>query len=293
MTAIAFLGLGNMGAGMAANLVRAGFAVRGFDPVAAARANAEALGVEVVPDAASAIESAGIVLTMLPSVAPLRDVYESAIFGKARGALLVDCSTIGVTAARTLAAAAQSHGLTMIDAPVSGGVTGARQGSLTFMVGGEAAAVERARPVLEKMGKAVIHAGASGAGQAAKLCNNLMLAIDMVGVSEAFILAQRLGLDPQVFFDIAAQSSGQSWALTSYCPVPGPVPAAPSNRDFSGGFSTDLMLKDVRLALDEAERAGAAAPLSTAAAALYEALAARGDGGKDFSAIIEFLGRQA
>ena len=230
-----------------------------------------------------------MVLTMLPSAAPLRDAYEANVFGKVRAALLIDCSTIGVTAARTLAAAAQSHGLAMIDAPVSGGVTGAREGSLTFMVGGEAAAVDRARPVLEKMGKAVIHAGAAGAGQAAKLCNNLMLAIDMVGVSEAFILAQRLGLDPQVFFDIAAQSSGQSWALTSYCPVAGPVPAAPSNRDFSGGFSTDLMLKDLRLALDEAERAGAATPLSTAAAALYAALAARGAGGKDFSAIIELL----
>ncbi len=289
MTAVAFLGLGNMGEGMAANLVRAGLCVRGFDPVPAARAASNALGVEVTRDPASAIEGAGMVLTMLPSAASVRDVYETSIFGKLRGALLIDCSTIGVTAARALAAAAESQNLTMIDAPVSGGAAGARDGTLTFMVGGEAAAVERARPVLEKMGKAVIHAGASGAGQAAKLCNNLMLAIDMVGVSEACILAQRLGLDTQVFFDIAARSSGQSWALTSYCPVPGPVPAAPSNRDFAGGFSTDLMLKDLRLALEEADRLAAATPLSAAAAALYAALAARGDGGKDFSAIIEFL----
>jgi 3-hydroxyisobutyrate dehydrogenase len=296
MTRIAFIGLGAMGGGMAANLAKAGHEVRAFDLSPAALAAAQTSGCTPSASAAEAATGADAVVTMLPAGAHVKAVYlgEGGVFSVASPqAILIDCSTIAVEDARTVGEAAASRGFAFVDAPVSGGTAAAAGGALTFMVGGSEEAFARAQPVLAPMGKAVIHAGGPGAGQAAKICNNMLLAISMIGTCEAFALAAKLGLDPQRFFDIASKSSGQSWSMTSYCPVPGPVPAAPSNRNFEGGFATALMLKDLRLAQETAIRAGAAIPLGGEALQLYQLFAAMDGGGRDFSAIIEMIAGKA
>lgn len=291
MSEIAFIGLGAMGAGMAANLVKAGHGVHAYDISAPALLHAAEAGAKPAASIGSAVSVAEIVVTMLPTGQHVADAYRMQIFGHARpGTLLIDSSTIEVATARAAIAEAEAAGFAMVDAPVSGGTAAAAGGTLTFMVGGTTDAFQRAEPVLNGMGKAVIHAGAAGAGQAAKICNNMLLAISMVGTCEAFSLADKLGLDPQVFFDIASRSSGQCWSMTSYCPVPGPVPTAPSNRDYEGGFATDLMAKDLRLAMEAAASVGAATPLGAQARALYQMFQAQGAGRKDFSAIITMLG---
>lgn len=292
MTRIGFIGVGNMGGPMAANLVKAGHAVSAFDPVPAARDRARANGCALAATVAEAARDRDVVITMLPSGAEVDAVHRGAAGVHAsagKDTLLIDCSTIDVATARAVGVAAAAQGLAMLDAPVSGGVRGAEAATLTFMVGGEAAAFARAHPVLEAMGKAVVHAGPSGSGQAAKICNNLILGVSMIAVSEAFALADRLGLDRQVLFDIAARSSGQCWALTTNCPVPGPVPASPSNRDYKPGFTAAMMLKDLRLAELAAGQAGAATPLGAAAAALYALHCNAGHGAEDFSGIFRMI----
>ncbi|MEE3624783.1 3-hydroxyisobutyrate dehydrogenase [Nitrospirillum sp. BR 11752] len=293
MSRIAFIGLGNMGLPMARNLLKAGHTVVGFDlaPQSLA-ALAEAGGVIAgsVGDAASGAE---VVVTMLPAGRHVRGVYEDAgnVFDTAApGALLIDSSTIDVDSARAVAAAAAARGFAMVDAPVSGGTGGAAAGTLTFMVGGSDEAVERVRPYLAQMGKTVVHTGGPGTGQAAKICNNMILGISMIAVSEAFALADKLGLDRQKLFDVSSTSSGQCWSLTSYCPVPGPVPTSPANRDYAPGFAVDMMLKDLKLAQAAAASAGAATPLGANAAALYALFSAAGNGHLDFSAIVKMLG---
>jgi len=290
MTSIAFIGLGNMGSGMAANLVKAGHGVRAFDLSEAALARAVADGATTATSVAEAVAGADAVVTMLPAGKHVRAVYAGDVFGAARAdAILIDCSTIDVASARAVAEQAAARGLAFVDAPVSGGVAAAAGGTLTFMVGGPAEAFARAEPILAKMGKAVIHAGAAGAGQAAKICNNMLLGASMVATAETFVLAQKLGLDPQTFFDIASKASGQCWSMTSYCPVPGPVPAAPSNRDYEGGFAAALMLKDLKLALEAASGVDASVPMGAQAEALYQAFGNLGGGTRDFSAIIKLL----
>lgn len=292
MATIAFIGLGNMGRPMAANLVKAGHRVLGCDLAAANLDAAAADGVEKAPSVATAVAGAEIVITMLPAGRHVREVYcgEGGVMGAvAAGALFIDCSTIDVDSARAVAAAAEKQGFAMLDAPVSGGVGGAAAGTLTFMVGGSDAAFARARPVLDIMGKAVVHAGGPGTGQAAKICNNMVLGISMLAVSEAFALADRLGLDRQKLFDISAQSSGQCWSLTTYCPVPGPVPSSPANRDYQPGFAAAMMLKDLKLAQEAAARAGATTPLGAEAAALYQLFCNSGGAESDFSGIFQML----
>jgi 3-hydroxyisobutyrate dehydrogenase len=292
MPRIAFIGLGNMGRPMAANLAGAGFDVAAFDVSEAARAAAAQDGRAVASSLAEAVAGAEAVVTMLPAGPHVRAVYEGegGVFAHApASALCIDCSTIDVDSARAVAAVAERAGFPMVDAPVSGGVAGATAASLTFMVGGPASAFARAELILAHMGKAVIHAGGAGAGQAAKICNNMLLGISMIGTCEALNLAIELGLDPQTFFDIASKASGQCWSLTSYCPVPGPVPASPANRGYAPGFATAMMLKDLRLAQTAAQGAGVATPLGAAAQALYALFDAQGGGGKDFSGIIEML----
>ena len=290
METIAFIGLGNMGSGMAANLARAGHGVRAFDLSDAALNRAEAHGIGRATSGAAAVEGADAVVTMLPAGTHVRAAYEGELFAAARAdALLIDCSTIDVATARAIGEAAAARGLAMVDAPVSGGTSAADAGTLTFMVGGSADAFARAQPILSRMGKAVIHAGGPGAGQAAKICNNMILAVTMIGTCEAFALARKLGLDDQTFFDIASKASGQSWSLTTYCPVPGPVPSSPANRGYEGGFAAALMLKDVRLALEAGRSVGQALPLGAEAGALYELFAGLGQGGRDFSAILKLL----
>jgi 3-hydroxyisobutyrate dehydrogenase len=292
MATIGFIGLGNMGAPMATNLVKAGHRVSGFDVVAA---RAEALAAKGGEAAATAGEAAGageLVITMLPAGPDVRAVYlgEGGVLARVRkGALLIDCSTIDVDTARAVAAAAAAAGFAMLDAPVSGGVIGAETAGLTIMVGGEAAAFDRGRPVLEAMGRTIVHAGPAGNGQAAKICNNMMLGVSMIAVCEAFSLAERLGLEAQTLFDISAKSSGQCWALTSYCPVPGPVPASPANRDYAPGFTAAMMLKDLRLAQQAAGASAAPTPLGAAAANLYQLFVDEGAGRLDFSAIYRFI----
>ncbi|PZU16723.1 MAG: 3-hydroxyisobutyrate dehydrogenase [Citromicrobium sp.] len=284
---IAFIGLGNMGGGMAANLAKAGHQVRAFDLSEDACTAARGKGCETFTNVRDAVAGAEAVVTMLPNGEIVRAVYESDIIGHApAGAILLDCSTIDVDTARSVIAAAEAAGYEMVDAPVSGGIAAANGGTLTFMVGGSDTAFARARAVLEPMGKAVIHAGAAGNGQAAKICNNMLLAITMIGTAEAFAMAQKLGLDPQTFYDISSVSSGQNWSMTSYCPVPGVGPASPADNGYQGGFATALMLKDLRLAMAAADSADAAVPLGSRAAALYEDFAGAGNGGLDFSAII-------
>jgi 3-hydroxyisobutyrate dehydrogenase len=291
---IGFIGLGNMGGPMAANLVKAGHDVSGFDLSAPAMAALAKAGGKPAADIARTVAAADMVITMLPAGPQVRGIHggDAGVLKAAkRGALLVDCSTIDVETARALSKEAAARGFDMLDAPVSGGVAGAAAGTLTFMVGGSAAGFARALPVLEAMGKTIVHAGPAGNGQAAKICNNMMLAISMIGVSEGFALADRLGLDRQKLFDISSKSSGQCWAMTSYCPVPGPVPASPANRDYQAGFTADMMLKDLKLAQQAAQAASATTPLGAAAGALYQMLCNSGLGAKDFSAIFRLIAK--
>ena len=287
----AFIGLGNMGGGMAANLVKAGHQVSAFDLSQEALDRAKAAGCATFGSARAAVEGVDAVVSMLPNGAIVRDVYTSDIIGHApTGAILIDCSTIDVATARHVAKAAAEAGYSMVDAPVSGGIAAAEGGTLTFMVGGTKSAFNDAETVLKGMGKAVIHAGDAGNGQAAKICNNMLLAVHMIGTAEAFTMAQKLGLDPQTFYDISSVSSGQNWSMTSYCPVPGVGPKSPSDNDYQGGFATALMLKDLRLAMAAADEADAAVPIGSRAASLYEDFAGAGNGGLDFSAIIRTYG---
>ncbi len=290
MTRVAFIGLGNMGSGMAANVVKAGHAVSAFDLSADAVKRAVEQGAVGAASAAEAVKDADIVITMLPAGQHVRQVYDQQVAPNAKaGALFIDCSTIDVESARVVAADMETRRFRFADAPVSGGTAAAQGGSLTFMVGCRDEDFEDVERALKPMAKAIIHAGGAGAGQAAKICNNMLLGISMIGTAEAFALAEKLGLDPVRFFDISSKSSGQCWSMTSYCPWPGPVPAAPSNRDFEGGFATAMMLKDLRLAAEAAGAAQAETPLGEHARQIYEALAAEGQGGKDFSVIIEKL----
>ena len=287
---IGFIGLGNMGGGMAANLVKAGHAVAAFDLSEVALARAVEAGCTAAASASAAASGVDAVVTMLPAGKHVRAVYEDDVFAAAAaGTLLLDCSTIDVATAKTVAAAALAAGHAMVDAPVSGGITAANAGTLTFMVGGSAADFARAESILANMGKTIIHAGDAGAGQAAKICNNMLLGASMVATAEAFVLARKLGLDAQVFFDISSKASGQCWSMTSYCPVPGPVPTAPSNRDYQGGFAAALMLKDLKLAVEAAQGVGASVPMGAQAEALYQMFAGLGGEGRDFSAIIKLL----
>jgi len=291
MARIGFIGLGNMGGGMAANLAKAGHDVHAFDLSEAALESAKTAGCLPVESAQAAAQGAEAIVTMLPAGRHVAQVYEEALFDAATpGTLLLDCSTIDVTTAKQVAEAAAGKGLVAVDAPVSGGIAAAAGGTLTFMVGGSAEAFARAEPILANMGKAVIHAGASGAGQAAKICNNMLLGATMVATCEAFLLAQRLGLDPQTFYDISSVSSGQSWSMTSYCPLPGVGPETPADRGYQGGFAAGLMLKDLKLAVQAASGANASVPMGAEAMALFQAFANQGHAGLDFSAIIKMLG---
>jgi 3-hydroxyisobutyrate dehydrogenase len=292
MRRIAFIGLGNMGLPMARNLAARGHRVVGWDVSEAARGEAVAAGIALASGTRDALAGAEAVITMLPDGGIVRSVYldpGGVLDGAPAGALLIDSSTIDVATARAVHGAAAERGLAMVDAPVSGGVAGAAAGTLTFMVGGEAAAFERARPVLEAMGRTIVHAGAAGTGQAAKICNNMMLGIQMISVCEAFLLAERLGLAADKLFEIASQSSGQCWSLTRYCPVPGPLPSTPANTGYKAGFAAAMMLKDLRLAQDAAAAAGVATPLGAGAEALYAAWCAAGGAERDFSGIVEWL----
>jgi 3-hydroxyisobutyrate dehydrogenase len=296
MTSIGFIGLGNMGGPMARNLVAAGHAVAGFDVVAAALERATGNGVVATVSVAEAAASREVIITMLPAGEHVREVYlgnGGVLANAAPGTLLIDCSTIDVATARDVIGAAAERGFEMLDAPVSGGVGGAEAGTLTFMVGGAASAFERARPLLDIMGGNVFHTGGPGNGQAAKMCNNMILGISMIGVSEAFTLADKVGLDAQTLFDVVATASGQCWALTSYCPVPGPVPTSPANRDYQAGFTADMMLKDLRLAQSSAKATGAATVLGAEAEALYTRYCEGGDGASDFSGIIRMIAERS
>lgn len=289
---VAFIGLGNMGSGMAANQVKAGRTVLAYDLSAAAVARAVEAGAQGAASLADAVGAADAVITMLPAGRHVREVYlgDDGVLAHARpGAVLMDCSTIDIDSARAVIGGAADKGFAMVDAPVSGGIMAANAGTLAFMVGGADASFAAAEPVLKPMAKAVFHAGDAGAGQAAKICNNMLLAISMIGACEAFALAAKLGLDAQRFFDIASQSSGQCWSVTTYCPVAGPVPGSPANRNYDGGFATALMLKDLKLAIGSAQSVGASTPLGSEAQALYAMFDALGGGGKDFSAIIQML----
>ncbi len=290
MARVAFIGLGNMGGGMAANLAKCGHDVRACDLSEEALNRAEKAGCLRTGSAADAVAEADAVVTMLPAGKHVSEVYRDSVFGKApTTAILIDCSTIDVTTARDIIGEAQAAGYAMVDAPVSGGIAAADAGTLTFMVGGTDDAFARAEPHLQIMGKAVIHAGGAGAGQAAKICNNMLLGASMVATCEAFALAQKLDLDPQTFFDIASQASGQNWSMTSYCPVPGVGPETPADRDYEGGFAAALMLKDLRLAMDAAKSVDGYVPMGAEAEELYARFVERGGAGKDFSAIIKMI----
>jgi 3-hydroxyisobutyrate dehydrogenase len=292
MTKVGFIGLGNMGMPMAQNLLKAAHEVTGFDLDAHATELLAANGGTSANSVADACTAAEVVITMLPAGEQVSDVYLGAggvLASVAPATLLIDSSTIDVQTARDVAQAAQDKGLAMVDAPVSGGVTGAEAATLTFMVGGSDDAFERARPVLEKMGKTIVHAGGPGNGQAAKICNNMILGASMIVVCEAFLLAEKLGLDPQKLFDISSKSSGQCWSMTSYCPVPGPVPASPANRDYKAGFTAAMMLKDLKLAQTAARATHATTPLGAGAAAVYDRFVESGGGSVDFSGIIRYL----
>ncbi|RIV87711.1 3-hydroxyisobutyrate dehydrogenase [Aurantiacibacter zhengii] len=287
---IAFIGLGNMGGGMAANLANAGHDVRAFDLSEQALATAKEHGCETFSSASEACEGVDAVVSMLPNGEIVKSVYTSDVIGKApQGAVFLDCSTIDVATAREVAEAAEAAGYAMVDAPVSGGIAAAEAGTLTFMVGGSDEAFAKAKPVLEGMGKAVIHAGQAGNGQAAKICNNMLLAVQMIGTCEAFAMAQQLGLDPQTFYDISSVSSGQCWSMTSYCPVPGVGPKSPADNGYQGGFATGLMLKDLKLAMAAADTAGVDTKMGRRARELYEEFDEKGNGARDFSSIIETL----
>ncbi len=290
MSRIAFIGLGNMGAGMAANLVKAGYDVNAFDLVEAARARAADNGCTTFSNVRDAVAGVDAVVTMLPNGTIVESVFANDVLGHAPAtAILLDCSTIDVATARKVCADAAAKGYDMVDAPVSGGIAAANGGTLTFMVGGTDTAFKRAEPILSCMGKAVIHAGESGAGQAAKICNNMLLGASMIATCEAFALARKLGLDLQTFFDISSKASGQNWSMTSYCPVPGVGPQTPADNGYQGGFATALMLKDLKLAMEAAQSVDAEVPMGHRAAELYQAFADAGSGGLDFSAIIKTL----
>ena len=290
MAIIAFIGLGNMGSGMCANLAKAGHDVRAFDLSADAIKRAEGAGARGAKSTAEAVSGAEAIVTMLPAGKHVRAIYEGEIFGAAQpGTIIMDCSTIDVATAKSVGEAAAARGFLFVDAPVSGGVAAADSGTLTFMVGGPEVAFARAEPFLSDMGKAVIHAGDPGMGQAAKICNNMLLGISMIGTCEAFALAEKLGLDQQRFFDIASKASGQCWSMTTYCPVPGPVETSPANRGYTPGFATAMMLKDLKLAMDSAAMAGASTPLGAQAEALYALFDNMGGGSSDFSAIYKML----
>lgn len=292
MTTIAFIGLGNMGIGMASNLAKAALDVRALDLSEDAVARAVDAGCTAAKDTKDAVSNADIVVTMLPAGKHVKMVYGDAggVFDHARsGTLFIDCSTIDVASARAVISEAEARGFDMIDAPVSGGVGGAAAGTLTFMCGGTSAAFGRAKEVLDIMGKNVFHAGDAGNGQVAKICNNMLLGIHMIGTCEAFNLAEKLGLDAQTFYDISSTASGQNWSMTSYCPAPGPVESAPSNRDYQPGFAAGMMLKDLRLAQEAATTARAATPLGTQSEALYSLMEAAGKDGLDFSGIMKLI----
>jgi 3-hydroxyisobutyrate dehydrogenase len=288
MSTVAFLGLGHMGGPMSKNLVDAGHTVRGFDPVPAAVEAAKSHGVEVLDSGAAAVVGADVVITMLPNGELVKRCYSEILAAVAEGTLFIDSSTISVDDAREVHALAGSHGVAQLDAPVSGGVKGAVAGTLAFMVGGEGDALERARPVLEPMAGKIIHCGAAGAGQAAKVCNNMVLAVQQIAVGEAFVLAEKLGLSAQSLFDVITGATGNCWAVQTNCPVPGPVPTSPANNDFKPGFATALMNKDLGLAMDAVSSTGSAAPLGSHAADIYAKFATT-NADKDFSAVIETL----
>ena len=290
MTRVAFIGLGNMGGGMAANLAKAGHDVAAFDLSQPALDRAKVNGCSIATSAEEAVRDAEAVVTMLPAGKHVADVYRSTVFpGAPKSALLIDCSTIDVATAKSVEAEAQAAGFTMVDAPVSGGIAAADGGTLTFMVGGSDDGFARAKLLLDHMGKAVIHAGAAGSGQAAKICNNMLLGATMAATCEAFVLAEKLGLDAQTFYDISSKASGQSWSMTSYCPVPGVGPETPADRNYEGGFAAALMLKDLKLAMEAAKEAGAYTPMGGEAEELFQRFVDRGGAGKDFSALIKMI----
>jgi 3-hydroxyisobutyrate dehydrogenase len=289
MTTIAFIGLGNMGGPMAANLVAAGHAVRGFDLVPALRDEAARTGVEIAPSSTDAMNDAEAIVTMLPAGNHVRAVWAEIVPHAKTGAVIIDSSTIDVESARAAHALAAKRNLLSLDAPVSGGTGGAKASTLTFMCGGTGEAFAAARPILEKMGKRIVHCGGGGAGQAAKICNNMILGATMIVTCEAFVLAEKLGLSHQALFDVASTSSGQSWSLTTYCPVHGPVPTSPANNSYRPGFAAALMLKDLKLAQEAAQSAGANTPIGAHATELYEEYNSAGNEGADFSGIIQYL----
>jgi 3-hydroxyisobutyrate dehydrogenase len=289
MSTIAFIGLGNMGGPMAANLVKAGHKVVAFDLVEALRSQARSDGAAIAETAVSAVKGADTVVTMLPAGKHVLSVWTDIVPSMTKGALIIDCSTIDVESAKQAHVLAARHGVGSVDAPVSGGTGGAKGATLTFMCGGDAKSFAAAKPVLEKLGKKIVHCGGGGAGQAAKICNNMILGVSMIAVSEAFTLAEKLGLSHQALFDVASTSSGQCWSLTSYCPVPGPVPTSPANNDYKPGFASALMVKDLTLAQDAARATGAATPLGKHAQEIYKAFDAAGHGGVDFSGIIRHV----
>jgi 3-hydroxyisobutyrate dehydrogenase len=295
MARVGFIGLGKMGAPMAANLIQSGHQLKVYDVMPEGLARAVGAGAEAAGNLAEVVTGVEAVVTMLPAGEEMRAVYlgPNGVFAAAApGTLFMDCSTLDVATAREVAAEAEKAGMVMVDAPVSGGVGGAEAGTLTFMVGGSTEGFARAEPILCAMGKAVVHAGGPGNGQAAKICNNLILGISMIAVSEAFVLAERLGLDKQKLFDISSKASGQCWSLTTYCPVPGPVPTSPANRDYAPGFTAAMMLKDLRLAQDAARNSGAATELCSEAADIYQQFANQGGGATDFSGIVNFIRAQ-
>lgn len=293
MAKIGFIGLGNMGAPMAANLVKSGEHVLGFDVVPAARDGAAHDGVQIAANAPSAVDDAEIVVTMLPGGQQVLSVWNEIVPRARQGTLFIDCSTIDVDSARKAHALAAARGIATLDAPVSGGVGGAKAATLTFMVGGSDHAFARGKTVLERMGKRIVHCGEAGNGQVAKICNNLILGASMIAVSEAFVLGEKLGLSHQALFDVVSGSSGQCWSLTSYCPVPGPVPASPANNGYKAGFTAALMLKDLNLAKQAAQSAGVAAALSAHAGEIYGRFAQGGHSALDFSAIVNLVREQS
>jgi 3-hydroxyisobutyrate dehydrogenase len=293
MTAIGFIGLGNMGGPMAANLAKAGHDVRGFDLVAASCEQARANGIAIASDAEACVRDRDVVVTMLPAGHHVLAVHRAIVPAMQRGGLLIDCSTIDVASARMAHAMAEEAGLSSLDAPVSGGVAGAVAATLTFMAGGSVDAFAASGPVLGAMGRRSVHCGPGGAGQAAKICNNMLLGISMIGACEAFALASKLGLDAQKLFDVVSTSSGSCWSVNTYCPVPGVGPASPADNEYNPGFAAALMLKDLKLAQQAAAAVQAATPLGAAACALYEAMVEGGDGARDFSAMLPRLARAA
>jgi 3-hydroxyisobutyrate dehydrogenase len=292
MSRIGFIGLGNMGLPMAHNLIKAGHQVEGVDVGNAATERLRAVGGAVAETPKIVAARADVVITMLPAGPHVRAVYlgpNGVIENANSGTLLIDCSTVDVETAREVSASAEARGLMMLDAPVSGGVAGAAAATLTIMVGGSERAFERGLSILQVMGKTVVHAGGAGNGQAAKICNNMILGVSMIAVSEAFVLAEKLGLDKQKLFDIASKSSGQCWSMTNYCPVPGPVPTSPANRDYQAGFTAAMMLKDLKLSQEAAQAAGARTPMGAEAAALYGKYVESGEASRDFSGIVKFI----